>query len=111
RGEDGQGTGRSMVRLLDQAKGLPLGIDPEAPFNEDRLILDPGQMVVLYTDGVTEAKDSAGEFLGIEGVERAMSQCGAGAGEAVRCLTNAVQAHLGPEKANDDQTILVLEAL
>jgi sigma-B regulation protein RsbU (phosphoserine phosphatase) len=103
--------GRSVVRLLDEARGLPLGIDADAPFNEDRLILAPGQMVVLYTDGITEAKNSAGEFLGIEGMERALAQCGGSAREAVRCLTDAVQSHQGPEKANDDQTILVLEAL
>jgi sigma-B regulation protein RsbU (phosphoserine phosphatase) len=103
--------GRSVVRLLDEARGLPLGIEGDAPFNEGRLILAPGQMLVLYTDGITEAKNSAGDFLGIEGVERALARCRGGAGEAVRCLTEAVQSHLGPEKANDDQTILVLEAL
>jgi serine phosphatase RsbU (regulator of sigma subunit) len=66
-------------------------------------------MVLLYTDGVIEAKNPAGEFLGIEGVERALAACEDGAQAAVRCITEAVRAHLGDGKPGDDQTILVLE--
>lgn len=100
-----------MIRQLDGARGIPLGIDADAPFTEDRLVLEPGQMIVLYTDGVTEARNSAGEMLGPEGIERALSECRNGAQGAVRCVTDAVSEHLGPEKASDDQTILVLEGV
>jgi sigma-B regulation protein RsbU (phosphoserine phosphatase) len=106
---DKHGEGRHVVGSLDRAQGLPLGIDAEAPFNEARLTLAPGEMVLLYTDGVIEAKNPAGEFLGIEGVERALAACEDGAQAAVRCITQAVREHLGSGKPGDDQTILVLE--
>jgi phosphoserine phosphatase RsbU/P len=105
------GQSRGILRELDAARGLPLGIDADAAFTEDRLILEPGQMVLLYTDGVTEARNSAGEMLGPEGIERALATCDDGAQAAVRCLTAAVLEHLGAQKASDDQTILVLEGL
>jgi sigma-B regulation protein RsbU (phosphoserine phosphatase) len=103
------GDGRHVTGSLDRAQGLPLGIDAEAPFTEARLTLAPGEMVLLYTDGVIEAKNRAGEFLGIEGVERALAACEGGAQAAVRCITQAVREHLGDGKPSDDQTILVLE--
>ena len=101
--------GRSVVRVLKDACGLPLGIDADAPFNEERLALAPGQIVLLYTDGITEAKDAAGELFGIEGIERALIDCDDGAQAVVRCLTDAVRRHQGLREAGDDQTILVLE--
>jgi sigma-B regulation protein RsbU (phosphoserine phosphatase) len=103
--------GRRALRCLDVAKGLPLGIDADAKFDEARLTLEPGQMVILYTDGVTEAKNAAGEQLEVDGVIRALAACGGGADAAVRRLTGAVQAHLGEERAGDDRTIVVLEVL
>jgi len=105
------GQRRAIIRELDAARGLPLGIDADAAFTEDRLILEPGQMVLLYTDGVTEARNSAGDMLGPEGIERALASCDDGAQAAVRCVTEAVLEHLGAEKASDDQTILVLEGV
>jgi sigma-B regulation protein RsbU (phosphoserine phosphatase) len=110
-GPQGNGQRRAIIRELDAARGLPLGIDADAAFTEDGLILEPGQMVLLYTDGVTEARNSAGEMLGPEGIERALAKCDDGAQAAVRCVTEAVLEHLGSEKASDDQTILVLEGV
>ena len=105
------GKGRAILRELDAARGLPLGIDADAPFTEDRLVLTPGQMVLLYTDGVTEARNAAGDLLGPEGIERALAACEDGAQAAVRCVTEAVLKHLGSEQAGDDRTILVLEGI
>jgi sigma-B regulation protein RsbU (phosphoserine phosphatase) len=101
---------RTVVRQLSDATGLPLGIDADATFNEERVILERGQMVVLYTDGVTDAKGPDGAMLGVEGIERALAGCGDGAREAVRCLDDAVREHQGPAgRATDDQTVLVIE--
>jgi len=45
------------VRLLDEARGLPLGVDGSATYHEERAQLDPGSIVVLYTDGLVERRD------------------------------------------------------
>lgn len=46
-----------------QARGLPLGIDPEAEYDEHALMLEPGDLLYAYTDGLTEARRH-GEMLG-----------------------------------------------
>jgi sigma-B regulation protein RsbU (phosphoserine phosphatase) len=103
--------GRCLLRPLDDAMGLPLGIDADAPFNEARLTLAEGQMVLLYTDGIVEAKGEGDAFFGVEGIEAAMKECADdGADAVVRCLNEAVGRHLGSRAAGDDRTILVLEA-
>jgi sigma-B regulation protein RsbU (phosphoserine phosphatase) len=107
----GAGGGRSVLRPLMDAAGLPLGIDADATFNEERLTLAPGEAVVLYTDGITEARDAAGELFGVEGIEAALADCGEGARALVHCLTDAVQRHQGVRSAGDDQTIVVLQAV
>jgi sigma-B regulation protein RsbU (phosphoserine phosphatase) len=104
------GGSRSVLAALKDAVGLPLGIDSDATFNEERLTLAPGQAVVLYTDGITEAKNAAGDLFGVEGIEAALADCGEGARSLVHCLTEAVRKHQGARSAGDDQTILVLEA-
>lgn len=103
--------GRCLLRPLQDATGLPLGIDADAAFNEAQLTLEEGQMVLLYTDGIVEAKGEGGALFGVEGIEAAMKACAKDGAEAVvRCLNEAVGQHLGSRAAGDDRTILVLEA-
>jgi sigma-B regulation protein RsbU (phosphoserine phosphatase) len=104
------GAPRQILKTLDDATGLPLGIDPDIPFNQQRLTLEPGQLLVLYTDGISEAKDPAGNMFGAEGILQAVAHCTNGPNAAVDCLITAVRNHQGRGHAVDDQTILVLEA-
>lgn len=48
--------------------GMPVGYDPEAGYLDRRVLLKPGDRLLLYTDGVIEAK-RGDEFLAIEGLE------------------------------------------
>lgn len=43
--------------LLDGAHGLPIGVEPEALYETHRLTLEPGDVVVLYTDGLVERRN------------------------------------------------------
>jgi phosphoserine phosphatase RsbU/P len=51
--------------LLD-ADGLIMGVRPRIDFEEKKVQLSKGDLVLLYTDGVTEAQNGAGEFFGLE---------------------------------------------
>jgi serine phosphatase RsbU (regulator of sigma subunit) len=43
--------------------GMPLGIDEENTWSQDEVSIAPGEMLLLYTDGVTDAQNSSSEFI------------------------------------------------
>lgn len=49
--------------------GVPLGMLPEAPFTARELDLEPGDLLVVYTDGIVEAFDASDEEFGLERLE------------------------------------------
>jgi serine phosphatase RsbU (regulator of sigma subunit) len=58
--------GGAAPRRLDTEGGPPLGVVENFPFPVDRDILDLGEVLLLFTDGVTEAMDPAGALYGTE---------------------------------------------
>lgn len=48
------------------AEGMILGVHPRVNFDEREIILEPGDRLLLYTDGAVETQDRTGEFFGIE---------------------------------------------
>jgi len=48
------------------ATGVPLALMPERPYGQQEIVLDPGDLVALYSDGITEAEDPEGEEYGRE---------------------------------------------
>ena len=100
-------------RALLERGGTVLGILEAARFDEDRLTLLPGDRLICYTDGVTEAANASNEFYGedrlYELIERMPREWSASriAGRILDDLAN----HLGENEAQDDVTILVLRAL
>jgi serine phosphatase RsbU (regulator of sigma subunit) len=55
-------------RAITGAGGPPLCVNEDFPYNFDRLVLQPGDMLMLITDGVTEAQNSAENFFGLQRV-------------------------------------------
>lgn len=49
--------------------GMPLGVDPDITYDVETLVVEPGQTIVLYTDGVTEANDEADLMFDLEGLQ------------------------------------------
>ena len=54
--------------------GLPVGMFADSVYAEGCCQLEPGDMVVAYTDGVIEASDADGEELGLERVARVAAE-------------------------------------
>jgi serine phosphatase RsbU (regulator of sigma subunit) len=54
--------GRKGIKTLNNT-GMPLGIDEENDWTQDEVVISPGEILLLYTDGVTDAQNSAGEFI------------------------------------------------
>lgn len=99
------------VRTLECAPTHPLGMDFGVPVTVCREQLEPGDRVLMYTDGVIEARDAQGNEFGIDRFTDFIVRYEADklpAPETLRRLTQAVMAHHNG-KLNDDATVLYCE--
>ena len=65
-------TDRKM-RYLDVVANLPIGIDEDKEFNAQESDINTGDMILLYTDGLTEAMNAGEELYGLKRVEQTVS--------------------------------------
>ena len=57
-----------------QGQGFPIGLLPDSDYQEERVRLQPGDRLYLFTDGVTDVMNAAGEMAGIERCMSALSR-------------------------------------
>lgn len=92
--------------------GVALGVLPEAVYEERPVALHTGDVLVLYTDGVSEAEDEAGEQFGPERLERVVREHrDQPAAEIVRRVVAAVEEWAGERGPSDDLTLLIMRVL
>ncbi len=100
------------VRQVESESGLVLGVIPGFEFPGGSIELEPGDTFFVYTDGVTEAMNEAGEEFGDEALAKALEECaGAEAVDVRRHVVKAVRAHAGDAPQSDDITCLALKYL
>ena len=100
----------SLVDTLDL--GFPIGLDADiSPFvAEMALKLQPGDGVVLYTDGITEAENEQGEFYGLDRLAALVAQhWAAPAATIVATVIADVRHHIGAHQVYDDITLVVMK--
>jgi sigma-B regulation protein RsbU (phosphoserine phosphatase) len=95
------------LALLDGHHGLPLGIVPDEEYPEGRVDLVPGDQIVFYTDGVTEAENTAGEPFGLKRLDEVLANCAVGAGDLLKEVLRELEAFTAGKPPADDQTVLV----
>lgn len=92
------------------ARGTVLGAFDEVNIAEYALDVAPGDAVIFYTDGVTEAMNARGELFGEERLQAAAAAGpGAGALQTVGNIVKAVGGFTGPTPQSDDITLLVVK--
>jgi phosphoserine phosphatase RsbU/P len=98
-----------IVETLD-ATGMPVGLVEGAEFEVRTVSLLPGDQLVIYSDGVTEAQNPAAEFFGKKRLREVVT---ARAGQSCRIIHDAIQeavaAFTEGAAQSDDITVLVLE--
>lgn len=106
----GEATGSSAVQTLDAAGGLPLGIVELADYETAELQLEPGDSILLFTDGLTEAMNKRQELYGEERLETLLEQQSrdAAVADLVRTVTAAANAFADGAPASDDMTMLCI---
>lgn len=94
--------------LLD-ADGMLIGVLDDVKYEERQMELMPGDVMVFYTDGITEAKNMAGEMLGERCLEKAIKQnCQRPAREILDAIYNTVYEHSMGVTQYDDITAIVM---
>jgi sigma-B regulation protein RsbU (phosphoserine phosphatase) len=92
-----------------EATGLPLGLFDDAEYDEFTFRAKPGDLFMFFSDGILDARNSAGELFSRERVEQIASQCGEmTAQEVVNIVFKAVKEHAAGEETFDDQTVVVI---
>jgi sigma-B regulation protein RsbU (phosphoserine phosphatase) len=95
------------LALFDGVQSLPLGITADERYPDGLHELVPGDQIVFYTDGVTEAENTAGEQFGLKRLDGVLANCSIGASDLLDEVLRALDAFTAGKAAADDRTILV----
>ena len=89
--------------------GMVLGVEKEEKWTQASAQLAPGDVLVLYTDGITDAEDERGEFFGQERLlETVLASLGSSAQDIQDSLLTAVQNFVGNSVQFDDIALMVV---
>ncbi len=95
-----------VTELAREVSGPPLGVTDEFEIGEKTYALEPGDAILLYTDGVNEAMNANRELYGEERIAAVMSKCRGNAQCVVEGLAQDVQAFSAGAAQNDDICIV-----
>ena len=101
-----------LLEMEGAVLGLPL-LTPEQyseAMEVKELLLEPGDLLVAYTDGVTEAMNARGEQFGEERLLAVVQEAGAGSAEAVKeAILDALEEFTRGAEQSDDITLLIVK--
>jgi sigma-B regulation protein RsbU (phosphoserine phosphatase) len=95
------------LAVLDGVNGLPLGVDLAERYEHCVRQLGAGDQIVFYTDGITEARNPAGELFGTKRLDEALAECAPDASKVLDAVLGAVEQFVAGYPADDDRTLLV----
>ena len=94
---------------IEQLKstGVPLGMFPSASWKEEAVVMGRGDLLCVYTDGVSEALDASDEEFGLDRLTALVAE-GSGPAELTDKVFDAVEAFAAAVPQYDDQTLLIV---
>ena len=98
---------QDRISSLDGAQSLPLGVMTETTFTEHEQSLDPGDQIIFFTDGITEAMDGDHRMFGLERLDQILGDCSQDADGLINSVITAVEQFTDGLPAEDDRTLLV----
>jgi sigma-B regulation protein RsbU (phosphoserine phosphatase) len=93
-----------------KVSGMPLGILPNIHYQSSEARVEPGDVLLLYSDGITECMNRDGELFGEDRLKDVLSQSASGDAHAIRgAIFSAVDTFRENEPYSDDMTLIVLK--
>jgi sigma-B regulation protein RsbU (phosphoserine phosphatase) len=98
------------TELLELTEGIALGVEPGFKYQQRREILEPGDVAVLYTDGITEAQTEEGTLFGVDGLSDALESTTVDRtpAETIDHVFATTRKYMGDAPQFDDITCLVI---
>ncbi len=101
--------GQGTFSILNRS-GMWLGVDAAATYSDESEKIENGDLIILYTDGVSEAENPGGESFGEEGLKSViMMHPGESPKDLCKLVIGAVQDFTGTSELSDDITLLIVE--
>jgi serine phosphatase RsbU (regulator of sigma subunit) len=92
-----------------QRTGIAMGIEENSTWTTETVAIDPGDILILYTDGIPDAQDEDGDFFNDEAIiEISRANSGKFAHEIQTAIIDEVQKFSGSAPQSDDITLMVL---
>ncbi len=97
----------TIEEFPEETVGVPIGVMEGFPFDVTERSLAPGEQVVLYTDGVSEAMNPASELYGMDRLRSLVQKPHADAESLGKAIREDVRRHASGRPQNDDITLMV----
>ena len=97
------------LQVIDGGGTLPLGVMDPIDIESDTLHFGPGDTLVLYTDGITEAFDGQRRLFGVERMAEALQSCSLHPDDVIQSVHAALYRYTGRLDRDDDQTLVVMQ--
>jgi sigma-B regulation protein RsbU (phosphoserine phosphatase) len=90
--------------------GMPVGISGDSRFTTKTFQLEIGDVLVAYTDGITDVENRHGELWGQQGLEALLRSCSQGTPEQIiKCILDELSTYADRLPQRDDMTLVVVQ--
>lgn len=92
-----------------KAQGFPLGVEVNHKWEEDCITLNPGDMFIIFTDGIIEAEDQSGSYFGEKNLMNCLASCKeASASETTEKILQTLNDFAGEQSKLDDIALIAV---
>lgn len=101
------------IKLLPAKPHLPLGVMEDLIYTSQETVLQPGEDLFLYTDGLTEAKNETRELFGLKRIEKGLQDCikneSIAPEKLIQTMTHRANGFVDGAEQSDDLTMLAIQ--
>jgi sigma-B regulation protein RsbU (phosphoserine phosphatase) len=98
---------QGRVLAIEDVGGPPLGLFEDLEYAESKVAFSPGDILVLYTDGITEAMNGKGEQFTPDRLDAILKGCGMTAPQMIDGIVGGIRVFTDNHDPHDDQTLIV----
>jgi two-component system response regulator len=100
--------GSKGIRTTLGPTGPAVGMLPDMVFETKRIEIYPGEFLVAFTDGITEARDAGGDFYGEDKLMQLLNLPAESAEDMLSRITTSLAAHTAGAEQSDDITMMII---